>query len=155
MPLDHLNTSILHFCLDDEVKEAEQEFFNNQTRYFDREANYAAETIRISNLLRFSKSAIEGIRNGETNISCDIIILLEQLHNKGKSCTLQWIPAHVNIEGHEDSARQDKIICSMQTLPRSSTHAQPHLGMPNRRNKVTQNVNGSYEELCAGTPVQP
>ncbi|GFV55910.1 RNase H domain-containing protein [Trichonephila clavipes] len=48
-----------------------------------------------------SKSAIETIRNGETNISCDIITLLEQLHNKRKSCILQWIPAHVNIEGNE------------------------------------------------------
>ncbi|GFV60879.1 ATP-dependent DNA helicase [Trichonephila clavipes] len=45
-----------------------------------------------------SKSVIEAIRNGETNISCDIITLLEQLHNKRKSCILQWIPAHVNIE---------------------------------------------------------
>ncbi|GFV43949.1 RNA-directed DNA polymerase from mobile element jockey [Trichonephila clavipes] len=45
-----------------------------------------------------SKSTIEAIRNGETNISCDIITLLEQLHNKRKSCILQWIPAHVNIE---------------------------------------------------------
>ncbi|GFY08261.1 putative DD41D transposase [Trichonephila clavipes] len=48
-----------------------------------------------------SKSAIEAIRNGETNISCDIITLLEQLHSKRKSCILQWIPAHVNIEGNE------------------------------------------------------
>ncbi|GFX76413.1 hypothetical protein TNCV_5090521 [Trichonephila clavipes] len=55
---------------------------------------------------------------------------------------------------HEDSPRQDKIICSMQTLPRSSTHAQSHLGMPNRRNKVTKNGNGPSEELFAGTPVQ-
>ncbi|GFX35415.1 probable RNA-directed DNA polymerase from transposon BS [Trichonephila clavipes] len=102
-----------------------------------------------------SKSAIEDIRNGETNISCDIITLLEQLHNKRKSCILQWVPAHVNIEGHEDSPRQDKIICSMQTLPRSSTHAQSHLGMPNRRNKVTKNGNGPSEGLFAGTPVQP
>ncbi|GFX04199.1 RNase H domain-containing protein [Trichonephila clavipes] len=45
-----------------------------------------------------SKSAIEAIRNGETNISCDIITLLEQLHSKRKSSILQWIPAHVNIE---------------------------------------------------------
>ncbi|GFX57022.1 RNase H domain-containing protein [Trichonephila clavipes] len=45
-----------------------------------------------------SKSAIEAMRNGETNISCDIITLLEQLHNKRKSCIQQWIPAHVNIE---------------------------------------------------------
>ncbi|GFY22951.1 hypothetical protein TNCV_2182121 [Trichonephila clavipes] len=102
-----------------------------------------------------SKSAIEAIRNGETNISCDIITLLEQLQNKRKSCILQWIPAHVNIEGHEDSPRQDKIICSMQTLPRSSTDAQSHLGMPNRRNKVTKNGNGPSEGLFAGAPVQP
>ncbi|GFW07935.1 RNase H domain-containing protein [Trichonephila clavipes] len=100
-----------------------------------------------------SNSAIEAIRNGETNISCDIITLLEQLHNKRKSCILQWIPAHVNIEGHEDSPRQDKIICSMQTLPRSSTDARSHLGMPNRRNKVTKNGNGPSEGLFAGTPV--
>ncbi|GFW66300.1 probable RNA-directed DNA polymerase from transposon BS [Trichonephila clavipes] len=33
-----------------------------------------------------SKSAIEAIRNGETNISFDIITLLEQLHSKRKSC---------------------------------------------------------------------
>ncbi|GFX30435.1 ribonuclease H [Trichonephila clavipes] len=36
-----------------------------------------------------SKSAIKAIRNGETNISCDIITLLEQLHNKRKSCIMQ------------------------------------------------------------------
>ncbi|GFW47349.1 hypothetical protein TNCV_335191 [Trichonephila clavipes] len=47
------------------------------------------------------KSAIETIRNGETNISCDIITLLEQLHSKRKSCILQWLPAHVNIKGKE------------------------------------------------------
>ncbi|GFS77735.1 hypothetical protein TNCV_553391 [Trichonephila clavipes] len=47
-----------------------------------------------------SKSAIEAIRNGETNISCDIITLLEQLHNKRKSCILQC-----NIEGNEHADR--------------------------------------------------
>ncbi|GFS98317.1 RNase H domain-containing protein [Trichonephila clavipes] len=78
--------------------------------------------IDSSNLLRFSKSAIEAIRNGETNISCDIITLLEQLHNKRKSCILQWIPAHVNIEGNEcaDSlakeARDIEHKCTTITL---------------------------------------
>ncbi|GFV45791.1 probable RNA-directed DNA polymerase from transposon BS [Trichonephila clavipes] len=52
-------------------------------------------------IFSYSKSAIEAIRNRETNISCDIITLLEQLHSKRKSCILQWIPAHVNIEGNE------------------------------------------------------
>ncbi|GFX31479.1 RNase H domain-containing protein [Trichonephila clavipes] len=66
--------------------------------------------------------AIEAIRNGETNISCDIITLLEQLHNKRKSCILQWIPAHVNIEGNEcaDSlakeARDIEHKCTTITL---------------------------------------
>ncbi|GFV31293.1 hypothetical protein TNCV_2012971 [Trichonephila clavipes] len=55
---------------------------------------------------------------------------------------------------HEDSPKQDKI-CSIQTLIRSSTHAQSHLGMPNRRNKVTKNGNGPSEGLFAGNPVQP
>ncbi|GFX95298.1 probable RNA-directed DNA polymerase from transposon BS [Trichonephila clavipes] len=69
-----------------------------------------------------SKSAIEAIRNGETNISCDIITLLEQLHNKRNSCILQWIPAHVNIEGNEcaDSlakeARDIEHKCTTITL---------------------------------------
>ncbi|GFX96551.1 RNase H domain-containing protein [Trichonephila clavipes] len=69
-----------------------------------------------------SKSAIEAIRNGETNISCDIITLLEQLHNKRKSYILQWIPAHVNIEGNEcaDSlakeARDIEHKCTTITL---------------------------------------
>ncbi|GFT04885.1 hypothetical protein TNCV_4712591 [Trichonephila clavipes] len=57
--------------------------------------------------------------------------------------------------GHEDSPRQDKIICSMQTLPSSSTHVQSHLGMPNRRNKVTKNGNGPSEGLFVGNPVKP
>ncbi|GFW42395.1 probable RNA-directed DNA polymerase from transposon BS [Trichonephila clavipes] len=169
-----------------------------------------------------SKSAIEAIRNGETNISCDIITLLEQLHNKRKSCILQWIPAHVNIQGNEcaDSlakeARDIEHKCTTITLddanavakhrimnhtfkkplitefdcPRiiTSTIArlrtehlkgmkihpdktrsyvqckhcpdlqltrQSHLGMPNRRNKVTKNGNGPSEGLFVGTPVQP
>ncbi|GFW01444.1 RNase H domain-containing protein [Trichonephila clavipes] len=69
-----------------------------------------------------SKSAIEAIRNGETNISCDIITLLEQLHNKRKSCILQWIPAHVNIEGNEGAdslakeARDIEHKCTTITL---------------------------------------
>ncbi|GFW08461.1 probable RNA-directed DNA polymerase from transposon BS [Trichonephila clavipes] len=69
-----------------------------------------------------SKSAIEAIKNGETNISCDIITHLEQLHSKRKSCILQWIPAHVIIEGNEcaDSlakeARDIEHKCSTITL---------------------------------------
>ncbi|GFS57442.1 general transcription factor II-I repeat domain-containing protein 2A [Trichonephila clavipes] len=69
------------------------------------------------------------------------------------------MPAMVGYLNHwataAPSPRQDKIICSMQTLPRSSTYAQSHLGMPNRCNKVTKNGNGPSEGLFAGNPVQP
>ncbi|GFW68963.1 probable RNA-directed DNA polymerase from transposon BS [Trichonephila clavipes] len=73
-------------------------------------------------ILSDSKSAIEAIRNGEINISCDIVTLLEQLHNKRKSCILQWIPAHVNIEGNEcanslaKEARDIEHKCTTITL---------------------------------------
>jgi ribonuclease HI len=48
-----------------------------------------------------SKAALEAIKNGETNVTSAINVLLEELHGNGKSCLLQWIPAHVNIEGNE------------------------------------------------------
>ncbi|GFU46394.1 RNase H domain-containing protein [Trichonephila clavipes] len=81
-----------------------------------------------------SKSAIEAIRNGETNISCDIITLLEQLHNKRKSCILQWIPAHVNIEVTEFDC--PRIITS--TIARLRTK---HLkGMKIHRDKTRSYV---------------
>ncbi|GFS95498.1 RNase H domain-containing protein [Trichonephila clavipes] len=85
-----------------------------------------------------SKSAIEAIRNGETNISCDIITLLEQLHNKRKSCILQWIPAHVNIEVTEFYC--PRIITS--TIARLRTE---HLkGMKIHPDKTRSNVQCKY-----------
>ncbi|GFT41798.1 ribonuclease H [Trichonephila clavipes] len=116
---------------------------------------HAIDSTEILVIFSDSKSAIKVMRNGETNISCDIITLLEQLHSKEKSYILQWIPAHVNIEGHEDSPRQDKIICSMQTLPRSSTPAQLHLRMPNRGNKVTLKMGMVPLRDSAGSPGAP
>ncbi|GFW83003.1 RNase H domain-containing protein [Trichonephila clavipes] len=77
-----------------------------------------------------SKSAIEAIRNGETNISCDIITLLEQLHCKRKSCILQWIPAHVNIEGNECADLSLSQCASPKKLETSNISAPPsHLMM--------------------------
>ncbi|GFU22736.1 transposable element Tc3 transposase [Trichonephila clavipes] len=40
-------------------------------------------------------------------------------------------------------------------MPRSSTHAQSHLGMPNRRNKVTKNGNGPSKGLFACLATNP
>nr|XP_042905704.1 uncharacterized protein LOC122270829 [Parasteatoda tepidariorum] len=58
-----------------------------------------------------SKAALEAIDNGETNVTSAINVLLEGLHGNGKSCLLQWIPSHVNIEGNESAdslAKEDR-----------------------------------------------
>ena len=47
------------------------------------------------------KSALEALRKGTTNLVQTINMLLKEITEKYKSCTLQWIPAHVNIEGNE------------------------------------------------------
>ncbi|GFV11413.1 hypothetical protein TNCV_1046321 [Trichonephila clavipes] len=69
-----------------------------------------------------SKSAIEAIRNGETNISCDIITLLEELHNKRKSCILQWMHMSTlrGMKIHTDKTRlyvQCKQCPDLQLTP--------------------------------------
>ncbi|GFV20065.1 RNase H domain-containing protein [Trichonephila clavipes] len=71
-----------------------------------------------------SKSAIEAIRNGETNISCDIITLLEQLHSKRKSCILQWIPRMstlrvMNVQIYIYIASPKKLETSIISAPPS------------------------------------
>ncbi|GFX74446.1 RNase H domain-containing protein [Trichonephila clavipes] len=68
------------------------------------------------------RAVLEAIIKGDTNITSAINVLLESLHCKGKSCLLQWIPAHVNIEGNEfaDSlAKEDRNedqLCPTITL---------------------------------------
>ncbi|GFU88186.1 hypothetical protein TNCV_845791 [Trichonephila clavipes] len=135
------------------------------------------ETVEIDSQDNFAIAYSDGSSDRSlSNGGAGILLPDEQLHSKIKSCILQWIPAHVNIQvnecadslakeardidhkrttitlddGHEDSPRQDKIICSMQTLPRSSTHVQSHLGMPNRHNKVKKNGNDLSEGLLRG-----
>ncbi|GFX15352.1 ribonuclease H [Trichonephila clavipes] len=87
-----------------------------------------------------SRAALEAIIKGDTNITSDINVLLESLHFRGKSCLLQWIPAHVNIEENEcaDSLAKDgrptlshhyacrcKCGCKLQTSA-SSLQKTPH-----------------------------
>ncbi|UYV64195.1 hypothetical protein LAZ67_2007019 [Cordylochernes scorpioides] len=48
-----------------------------------------------------SRSALEAIQKGNTRITQKIHSLLTQLETLEKNCILQWIPAHVGIEGNE------------------------------------------------------
>ncbi|GFU50534.1 RNase H domain-containing protein [Trichonephila clavipes] len=87
-----------------------------------------------------SRAALEAIIKGDTNITSDINVLLESLHCRGKSCLLQWIPAHVNIEGNEcaDSlakeGRNDDQLCPTITLADANAVANYRL-LPHRYKK--------------------
>ncbi|GFS59386.1 RNase H domain-containing protein [Trichonephila clavipes] len=76
-----------------------------------------------------SRATLEAIIKGDTNITSDINVLLESLHCRGKSCLLQWIPAHVNIEGNEcaDSlakeGRNDDQLCPTIRLANANSIA--------------------------------
>ncbi|GFS85013.1 RNA-directed DNA polymerase from mobile element jockey [Trichonephila clavipes] len=83
------------------------------------------ETIAILSQDNFAIAYTDGSSDRSlSNGGAGIILLLpdEQLHNKRKSCILQWIPAHVNIEGNEcaDSlakeARDIEHKCTTITL---------------------------------------
>ncbi|GFT30931.1 RNase H domain-containing protein [Trichonephila clavipes] len=47
------------------------------------------------------RSALEAIKEGKTGLTQEITSLLFSIGALGKSCTLQWIPAHVDIEVNE------------------------------------------------------
>ncbi|GFU91578.1 RNase H domain-containing protein [Trichonephila clavipes] len=86
------------------------------------------------------KSGFRSDLKGHTNITSAINVLLESLHCKGKSCLLQWIPAHVNIEGNEcaDSlakeGRNDDQLCPTITLADANAVANYRL-LPHRYKK--------------------
>ncbi|GFT10610.1 RNase H domain-containing protein [Trichonephila clavipes] len=85
-----------------------------------------------------SRAASEAIIKGDTNITSDINVLLEGLHCRGKSCLLQWILAHVNIEGNECAAkegRNDDQLCLTITLADANAVANYRL-LPHRYKKT-------------------
>ena len=76
-----------------------------------------------------SKVALEAIKNSETNVTSAINVLLEGLHRNAKSCILQWIPAHVNIERNVCADSLAKVgrcaaqSCTIITLAESNAVA--------------------------------
>ncbi|GFW41445.1 RNase H domain-containing protein [Trichonephila clavipes] len=88
-----------------------------------------------------SRAVLEAIIKGDTNITSAINVLLESLHCKGKSCLLQWILVHVNIEGNEcaDSlakeGRNDDQLCPTITLADANAVANYRL-LPHRYKKT-------------------
>ncbi|GFV39469.1 RNase H domain-containing protein [Trichonephila clavipes] len=92
-----------------------------------------------------SRVALEATIKGDTNISSAINVLLESLHCRRKSCLLQWIPAHVNIEGNEraDSlakeGRNDDQLCPTITLADANAVANYRL-LPHRYKKPSLSI---------------
>ncbi|GFW71522.1 RNase H domain-containing protein [Trichonephila clavipes] len=87
-----------------------------------------------------TRAALKAIIKGDTNITSAINVLLESLHCRWISCLLQWIPAHVNIEGNEcaDSltkeGRNDDQLCPTITLADANAVANYRL-LPHRYKK--------------------
>lgn len=62
---------------------------------------YYSKAIQNSNgLLLFSDSrtALQAILRGNSQLTRDIILLLNKLTTAQRTCILQWIPAHVDID---------------------------------------------------------
>lgn len=65
---------------------------------------YYSKAIQNSNgLLLFSdsRSALQAILRGNSQLTQDIILLLNEITTAQRACILQWIPAHVDIDGNE------------------------------------------------------
>ncbi|GFV32862.1 RNase H domain-containing protein [Trichonephila clavipes] len=80
------------------------------------------ETIATLSQDNFAIANTDGSSDRSLSNGCAGITLLppdEQLHNKRKFCILQWIPAHVNIEGNDSLAKEARDIehkCTTITL---------------------------------------
>ncbi|CAL1278784.1 unnamed protein product, partial [Larinioides sclopetarius] len=65
---------------------------------------YHNKDIQNSNgLLLFSdsRSALQAILRGNSQLTQDIILLLRKITTAQRTCILQWIPAHVDMDGNE------------------------------------------------------
>ncbi|GFU80273.1 RNase H domain-containing protein [Trichonephila clavipes] len=66
-------------------------------------------------MLSDCRSALEAIKEGEMGLTQEINSLLFSIGALRKSCTLQWIPAHVDIEGN-------KMVDSLESESKTLEH---------------------------------
>lgn len=85
---------------------------------------YCSKEIQNSNgLLLFSdsRSALQAILSGNSTLTQDIIQLLNKITTAQRTCILQWIPAHVDIDGNEEADILAKEARDDPQLPNSMT----------------------------------
>ncbi|GFV65337.1 RNase H domain-containing protein [Trichonephila clavipes] len=69
-----------------------------------------------------SRSTLQDIQNGKCQISHKIIQSIDKIITERRSCTIQWIPAHVNILGNE---KADELAKESRACPQSSNLSTP------------------------------
>ena len=58
-----------------------------------------------------SKAALEAITNGHYRLTQEICRLLETIGQMGRTCTMQWMPACIGIDGYEARDLNDTTTC--------------------------------------------
>ncbi|CAL1288993.1 unnamed protein product [Larinioides sclopetarius] len=101
-------------------------------------SNYTCELVAIKEALNFyhykdiknsnglllfsdSRSALQAILRGNSQLTQDIILLLSKITMAQRTCILQWIPAHVDINGNERADILDKEARDNSQLSTSLT----------------------------------
>ena len=76
-----------------------------------------------------SRSALQALSNGLSNLVLDIISLLDRVHGLDKKCILQWIPAHVDLEFNEiaDSLAKRARCLDQTAIPTSLADANAYV----------------------------
>ncbi|GFS68049.1 RNase H domain-containing protein [Trichonephila clavipes] len=86
-------------------------------------ALYLTQSVPTNGLIIFfdCKFSLEAIKRGKMRLVQDINELLSTIVAKEKTCTIQWVPAHLNIEGNEHADSLAKEARNIDPPPIKTT----------------------------------